>query len=326
MPIEQVIYGVAVPAVLAMAGLLLARRPRRNGLRPIVPLAPIASVDTLPRVLGHAAAEPASGRARLRMPAGGIAPGCAMAVAYVLGHLLLMGRPERPLEPWHWLPVLAVAAAGLSILYVVGRVSIWPRRVLDGSLYAVALVLLLRPAPLNTWDRGRAGWWLAGLWLGLMVFTRLMHRLARRVRGATLAGVMMVAGTAGGIVLVCSSNARLGQLAGVLTAATGGAFVSGLLRPEMSFSGGGVRVTTLLLAALLVLGYFNDYTELPAMTFPLVAAAPLAAWVGQLPPIRRLRPWQRFIARIVAVLIPSAISAAIAWRAYQSVARWDEAY
>jgi len=62
-------------------------------------------------------------------------------------------------------------------------------------------------------------------------------------------------------------------------------------------------------------GYAYDYTELPYFCFILPAVAPFFLWLGELPVVKRLLPWQATTVRVVLVIVPCAISLALVFSA-----------
>ena len=117
---------------------------------------------------------------------------------------------------------------------------------------------------------------------------------------------MTLAATGAGVTLLASGSAVLGQLGLTLAISLAGAWFAGILINGPVAQRGGLGVALILLAGLLINGYF--YASLKPLHALVLAMAPLAAWVGQLPPIRRLKPWQ---ASLVVVILTGVVVAAV---------------
>jgi phosphoglycerol transferase MdoB-like AlkP superfamily enzyme len=64
--------------------------------------------------------------------------------------------------------------------------------------------------------------------------------------------------------------------------------------------------------------------DLKPLYAALLAAAPLLAWTGHLLP-RRVAPWKRALVRLIAVLVPLAITLALAARDFQRASGTEDA-
>ncbi len=84
-------------------------------------------------------------------------------------------------------------------------------------------------------------------------------------------------------------------------------------RPSISLARGPVAVLALLLPGLLLTGYYLTWSEIPAWVFVLAALAPLAVWVGDIPPLDKLRPWQLAVVRVAAASVPAGIALGVAF-------------
>src|SRR5438270_10054610 len=111
-PLDMLIYGIALPVTVSSVLLLIIAPPWRREL----------SI------------------ARLRAAAP-----FAIGLGYAIGHLGLYGRPSfPPVESWQWLLVLAAAATLLGALDAIGVLPIWVRRGLAWLLLALAPWLLVK--------------------------------------------------------------------------------------------------------------------------------------------------------------------------------------
>ncbi len=276
MIVEQLLLGLVLPVLVAVAALVAARQlSRRQGRDP-----------------------------------GAWAGGLAMGAGYVAGHLALFGWPGLTAkEGWQWMPHIAVAVATASMLLVSARI---PRRLgwAVAVLAAIAAAWLLVPQ----WQESRVAWMVAlasataAVWIAS--FT-----LAKRTPAVSPPLVMLIAASFAVLVLERSATARFAQLAGVLAASSGGCLVAALLGSAPKMGPGMAGGAAVLLVGLMFTGHFNHFSDVPPVCFFLVAGAPLLAWVGQLGPLRRRRPWQRLTAEALAVLLPVAVALALAFAA-----------
>jgi hypothetical protein len=134
---------------------------------------------------------------------------------------------------------------------------------------------------------------------GLVAWWLLMDRLASRVRGASVPVVLMITAAVAALAITDAHSLFLGQLAGASAAALGAIGAAGLWFRKLSIARGGVLAVAVVLMGVVLAGH--HFADLSMTDLILIVAAPLAAWVGELPVIKR--PSARFAARIAAVLI-----------------------
>jgi len=258
----EILWLVALPAVLA-AAVVLAARPWRRG-------------RDLP---GWAAAGAIAG---------------AFAVAFA-GFYQTPRFPPVSAEAWLvWLGVPVLAAAVLQAVVRSTPVAVSSSAIV---LLAAPWLLLrkltfLEPAVLWAWVGGAGvvmvAWWIA------------MEALARRTRGGSLPLLLGIVVGLAGLTIINAHSRQLGMLTGgvaiplfvVAAAATwaGGA----------SLARGGALAIAVLLFGLLLAGRF--FADLSLLDLTLLALAPLAAWAGELPRLGRPDSWRRVLVRSIAVL------------------------
>ena len=120
-------------------------------------------------------------------------------------------------------------------------------------------------------------------------------------------------GLAAATVLIHAHSARFCDLAVLQTATLAGiGLIAALRRLDVAalFASPAVFFPALMLG-----GTANTFSEVPAVSFILVALAPCALWTLRLPPMRRWSGRALAIAAIVAVLVPCAVAVALAMRA-----------
>ncbi|HEX8521847.1 MAG TPA: hypothetical protein VF669_06285 [Tepidisphaeraceae bacterium] len=222
----------------------------------------------------------------------------ALAGGFTLAYFGITGKLRLPpKEAEGWLPHFAMLGALASIF-----ASLLPRQRSLFFAYAVitvlgAMWLLLRPVETNLPKQeffvslgvvaaGGLVWWFA------------LERLATRVPGALVAAVLFITSIATALVLMNSGTQRFGQLSGSVAVVLAAALLlSWWLR--LTASGGAVVVSAVLLPGLIVAGHF--YAEVTTPHALILAAAPISAWLGQLPGIRSRRRLSYTIS-LVAVL------------------------
>jgi hypothetical protein len=297
MPPERLLFIVVLPAACALIGLTIAGRPWRR-------------------------ARPADARTGPRSWAWGGAIG--FGVGFVLSTYRIVGRwpavtsrdgwlPFGPTTGQDWIPYLAILATVLGLIDAFRRPPLWARLLIRAvvSVAAVALVLNWRIG--RQWDSPQE----ISLWLGvlggvLFFLWNALSRLAERSEGAPLPVALWAAcaGAAGTIIL--AHNATFAEQLGALAACFGSAFVLSLWRSDLTLARGPIPVFAVAYGALIAAAYYNlDNLGAPAAI--LLAAAPLAAWITQLRPIRRKGAVARTLIALAATALPTAAAADIVY-------------
>jgi hypothetical protein len=279
MLVKQLLLGLALPALVAVAVLVATWQPWRARR-----IGPGAWVGAL-----------------------------ALGAGFVAGYLALFGWPGlAPKESWEWLPHIVAAVTAAAMLVGWSRVP-RPAGWAIVALAATAAAWLLVPR----WQESRLAWTIA-LAVAVLVVWIALFTLAQRTSAVSPALVILIAASAAALVLERAATARFAQLAGVLAASVGGCLVVTLLRSAPKLGPGLAGGGAVLLVGLMFTGHFNHFSDTPPACFFLVALAPLLAWIGQWAPIRRRRSWQRLVFEAAAVLIPAAIALALAFAATNS--------
>jgi hypothetical protein len=234
-----------------------------------------------------------------------------LTLGYLIAHVTVAGWPPlRPVDVTDWLPHAALAAM------VVGLVALlWPRAVrLHWFLRFVAasgaVVVVTLPMIRHTWTTAQSVIVLLVLVPALFATWVSLDGLARRVSGAGLGLSLLIVTGAGSVALVVSRTAKLGQLCAALAAMAGAALAVAWWKRRTSLGPAAAGVGALLLGYLWIEGHL--YAELPVASALLLAAAPSAAWIGALPAVRKLAPWQVVCVQAAAALIPTAAALVIA--------------
>jgi hypothetical protein len=203
------------------------------------------------------------------------------------GYVLLDWTTLWPTSGWHWLPYLALLAGGLGLLVHAFRM---PWLAGEGLLLAGMLLTALLLVPDLAERRAQRALVIAGAALGGWLFCWGAARLPGRLPGWLHTAVLMATGLAGAVLLVVSGNLKLGQLCGLMVAASSAGLlpvVSGMLVALRA----AVPLQVVVLGGLLLTGYWYSFSEVPAWSYLLTAAAPLAAGLAAHTPLGRHRKW-----------------------------------
>lgn len=260
------IWVVAVPAAVSLVAMLLAHIPLR--------------------------------RDRATQPWG---PALAIAGAFAAAFVGLRGRPPfPPRDAQTWLVYLGAVAVLIAVAATVTAKSRWRWGVMLASIVLIAATV---------WFIGRMqipiiGWRdflmrmavIAGC---MVVWWLLMDRLAARSKGVAVPLVLTLMASVAALALVNAHSLFLGQLAGASAAALGAIALAGFWFRKLSIARGGVLTLTVVLLGVILAGHF--FADLSMLDLILLAAAPLAAWVGEVKLIKSKRA--RFAARVIAVLL-----------------------
>jgi len=193
--------------------------------------------------------------------------------------------------------------------------SSWPRPqgvAVRLALSALFLGLLLRSMVRFQWGGLEALLWCSGLAVLFLLLWASLGRLHETTAPTALlvSWLLTLLGTAAALAL--SYSASLGQLAGVLAAAVGGAWVATKGR-ETGAPGGALPVLLVVHGGLLLSGIF--YADLDRLRGLTLAVLPLVGIVANVRPGRSelrnaLRVAVVVVAVLVAVLAPLALEAA----------------
>jgi len=232
-----------------------------------------------------------------------LAVATALMIAYVG---LLQGPPLEPVGALEWLFWIAAAGALFSPLETLGpRAAVLTRSLFVGGL----LVLTLHRQYLNHWsgpDResvfpdvaiclaiGLCGWY-------------AVERVAKRSPGSAAPLSLWAMAAALALCSLWSSTGVYAQLSGAVAAALGAAVVLAWIRPGTWFAGGGAGLAFALLFAIGIAVHY--YAQLDTTDALLLASAPFAGLLADLPPLRKLTGVRSTALRLALVLIPLAIA------------------
>jgi hypothetical protein len=240
-------------------------------------------------------------RAATKGRAGATGVGLAIAAGFVASFLAVVGLPSfPPKEAWHWLPVVAAAAAAIGA--VEARLHEYVRAAMRVVVVVIAVFGAVPQAD-------RASVPVLAIAVAALVSARSLDALSRLGGPRTaLAPVVVTAFAAAVCMLVFSGWIGLGMLCGALAAATGACFVLGLKLPTDA------RDASLPAAMLLAAAAANGayYADLPRASAVLLALAPAGGLltVGLL--ARRGGPMRLVLRAAGGAAIPAGIAIALA--------------
>jgi hypothetical protein len=239
-----------------------------------------------------------------RKSAGGasrrIAAAFACAAGFFTGFALLHPEDLNPADFWHRLPWLGAFAAALSsILSAIPLTSKANRagRWMLHLVIALGAAWILVPA-FPRMDPSR-GMHIAVFGAGLFALTVLLDRLAERSSGAVLAGSMSLAALCGAALLAANVSLVFGALAGVAFAALAGCWVVALRHGDENSIRSAVPVYAVLVGGIMLAGAL--YARMLRVPCALVPAAPLALYICEIGPLKRLAGISALLARLLAV-------------------------
>jgi hypothetical protein len=151
----------------------------------------------------------------------------------------------------------------------------------------------------SAWTEGQKWLILGGIAAAQAVVWLLLAALARRSPGVSLPIALALAVGGASMTVMLSAYLAGGQAGLPLSAALLGGAVTALVLPDAARSVVPIGVAVVGLASLLVIGRF--FGELRTDHAVLLAAAPLLAWVPEVPRLRRLPRWACGLLRVVLV-------------------------
>ena len=264
--IKALVFGVFLPALVCITILVIAWRPWQN-------------------------------REKTAIASWG--PAVGVAIGYLAGYLgLKFSLQLNVSDGLEWLGYGAALIAFFSQIDVSAGKRVWIQTLI-GLSFAIAFstLLIVRGWMAPAWC------WRLGFGSFMVVTWGLMETLARRQCGASMPIILCLT-TAAAANIIAIEITTFSQLAGVLAAAIAPCMAISWFRGQASLAHGPVLIFVLILSSLLLHSYFGYTSDtVPLASFVIVLLAPLAAWVGEFPPVLSWRPWQATLVRVGAVAI-----------------------
>jgi len=225
-----------------------------------------------------------------------------LGAAYIAPLLAAESWPGwKPGESWLWV-MHAVGAATIIAAAVAALPASWLGR-LAGAVAAAGVVGWLFHTPANVetstpWQMAVAGSVLLG-WVAL-------EPLASKRTGVTVPLGLGLVFIAAFVLLLDRMNfARAAPPLAAGAAAMGMIALGALVKPSIDLARGALLVALPMLTTTIAAGWLavRAYTDLDWWVPIAVAAAPLALWVGEVPPVRNRRPWVRVTIAVAATVL-----------------------
>lgn len=239
-----------------------------------------------------------------------------IGAGYYLGCWMLEFVPRWPIRE-DLDRLLGLVIPGVLVVELLGafpripRWLTWTLRVVVAGLGARVLLhgsIYLTGPESSAWSPSQEGLILGSIAAAETVAWVLLARLAHRPAGASLPIALSIAIGAASVTIMLSAYLAGGQAGLPLSAAVLGASLAAMALPDASRSIGPVGISVVGLGALLVIGRF--FGELRTDHAIILFAAPLLAWVPELPKLRKLPPWGRGLLRVLLVgLVVSGVLA-----------------
>ncbi len=231
------------------------------------------------------------------------------AIAFFASYAALFEPPPRPftgtrtLGGVDWTIWIALVAG--PVLFAgsfLGRFAVALWALLAGAvLFAVPRAMVR-----YHWSGGEAAVWLAGLAILLLLVGCATTGLGRRTERASLPIVLLIAATGLSICAGLTGSVLLAQTTGGLCACLGAAMIVAFWHPRFRLEAADLSFVVLVLFALGLCARF--FSELRGVDALLLCAAPLAAWMPELPGLRDRSPLQRGLLRCFAAAVPVGIA------------------
>ena len=238
----------------------------------------------------------------------------AVAAGLAAGFIALAASGELTWEflaledAWHWLPLLSVAAAVVGVAdraLARCRLLRWGVRLVVAG---VAAWLLVRGE--SAYQEVSPGWY-AGLTAAVLALWGVLDPAVGRWPGAWPALLLAVVGLSSGAVLALAGIMKFALVAAVPAAVLGGCAGAAWGDPGESAVRPALPAFAVALPGLLFSGWFNTFSDVPAASFLLVWAAPLALGVTAFLLAPSTKRWPAAV-QAAAVLAPVGAALALA--------------
>ena len=264
--LQDILYGVLLPAAIALTVMLVAWRPWSSG-----------------------------------SPKGYWGGALAIGAAFIAALINMQPRPAFPpalAEDWLFHVAWMVVIVGLVLAFV--KVPFAVRAVIAAVTSAAVTYLVLQPLIKRTWSAQESAIWVGSISAGMTLVFVLHEWISEKKHDASVPLVMALTAGGLGLFMMFSNSQSYGQRAGVLAAATAAITVVAIWSKKLSLARGGVLAFVLLFGGLLTTCYAYPDKVVPYRLL-LIAAAPI---VGLLPAITPLKGWKRWTAVVLLTALP----------------------
>jgi hypothetical protein len=223
-------------------------------------------------------------------------------------------RWPAPEDRDRFLVILLPATVAVEVVAALAPLPRWAAWLLRLCLAAaVAPVLLYHSVYLTDlsgphsaeWSPAEAAVILLALAAALAAVWGLLALLQSRASERSASPALALTALAAGLTVMLSGYFRGGLMGLPLAGAVAGATLASFAAPTQRGAGGSLGVGVVGLFGVLLIGRF--FGSLPTAAALVLLLAPLLAWVGEAPGVRRLWPALRAAARLVVVAVPLAV-------------------
>lgn len=245
--------------------------------------------------------------------------GIAIAGAAAAAQCAIGGSPRWPPgtgDAAFWLVWFCAPVAVLGFFDALLRPPDWLRALILLIIARLGVRALL--APLAAHASADVAWgmemWVDGISAAAVLWWFTLETQAERLPGATVPLILAVVAGGCAVMFGKTDNVKPAQAAMALAAIGLAAAALGWRVRSLSLARGGVLAFIVPLLGLMVFVHFYSYTEPPLISCGLILAAPLLAWAGHLPGVRRLGSAWRFAVRLILVAIVVALAVTLTVR------------
>lgn len=237
--------------------------------------------------------------------------GSALAIGsgFICGFLIQTGWAALHLKQrWHWLLPMIAAATALATIAALWRPRGWMKW-LPPAATAICAAAMLHPIA----AAGSPMLWKLSLAVVILLYCAVLVPLAQRRAGASLPLAFSLVFAGLSAILLQGRMATFSLIAAAVATTLAAITIIAWLNPRVSLANGAVIVLAPILAAMIATGWFyREAGSVLALSFVLLAVAPLFLWLGEIAALCRLKPWIGAAIRAAIVLVPVALAAALA--------------
>jgi len=241
---------------------------------------------------------------------------------FLLGYWLLGLEPAGPKVDWEWIPYVVLATMAIGPIAQASGVS-WLERALLYTVAAMVAAQILVPTWVPTDDQQPSRWTYLLVWTGFVVGgSLLLEPLAGRISDATLGGVLAATLLACAVLIWLADTMLFAQMALAGAAAAAGVAAAVAVDVRSREMGSAAFPFLILLAALLLTGQVQSFSEVPKLSYLLLPLAPLGLWATAFGPLARVSGWKGLAVRWA---LPLAICATVVAWAVLATRPWEAA-
>jgi hypothetical protein len=228
----------------------------------------------------------------------------ATAIAMITG-MWMVSHPSltylpRSAETWLFWKILPICIFTVPLLFSPLPVRLLVLLILSGEAFGQ----IFSTVASSRWRGTETIIWISGMSVGATAFWFVLERLSLRAKDWSIHFLLILMFSAAAALLGMGASALTGSIGGVLAAIVVVSVLFSLVFRNPAFMLSGLMCWSILLIALLGIGYLlNDNKWLQVL---LILSTVGFAWLGQLPAIERMGGWTRFIVRMILILVPLA--------------------